>query len=362
MTEDDGSAATDTREPTLPHAEDHPEPDSSRTIERLIGALEQFRAEAPRAEQGDTIKAAAITRIQEAIVWLTCSRSGAEQAEQALTTNNVGTRASNAMHEWWTRQGVQSPAQAFTYIRGINQSAHPDEVYGALSTQIVEDLIQAAGASDLVMQDLTIEQSPCEEARREYDEDLVRRVGGELLNRRHWNDTEGWVASATWLALPAYHISTLVPILQEMGIELGPFDRLNAWFATQGIRSPREMDTRLDQQDISTRGNNTGEEDERSARIMSMLAETNLDVELRRAAEAGLSDRRTATDSPIADGETCVICWEGDNEDATDPLSRWPQCGHVIHGDCLSRWIGQCHRNRNTPRCPICRRRHARAA
>ena len=116
------------------------------------------------------------------------------------------------------------------------------------------------------------------------------------------------------------------------------------------------MDTRLDQQDISTRGNNTEEEDERSARIMSMLAETNLDVELRRAAEAGLSDRRTAADSPIADGETCVICWEGDNEDATDSLSRWPQCGHVIHGDCLNRWIGQCHRNMNTPRCPICRR------
>ena len=58
--------------------------------------------------------------IQECIVWLTCSRGGAEQAEQVLTVNNVGTRTSSAMHEWWTRHGVQSPMQAFTYIQGIN--------------------------------------------------------------------------------------------------------------------------------------------------------------------------------------------------------------------------------------------------
>ena len=81
--------------------------------------------------------------------------------------------------------------RAFTYIQGINQSAHPDEVYGTLSTQIAEDIIQAGGASDLIMQDLTIEHSPCEETLRQHDEDIVSRIRDELLNRRRRDDAEG---------------------------------------------------------------------------------------------------------------------------------------------------------------------------
>ena len=137
------------------------------------------------------------------------------------------------------------------------------------------------------MQDLTIEHSPCEETLRQYDEDFVSRIRDELLNRRRRDDTEGWEASASWLALPAYYLSALVPVLREIGIDPRPFDCLNAWFATQGIRNPREMSTRLDQQDVSTRDNNTNGGDDLSARIMSMLAEANLDIELRRATEAG---------------------------------------------------------------------------
>ena len=134
-------------------------------------------------------------------MWLTCSRRGAEQAEQVLTASNVGTRASSAMHEWWTRHGVHSPAQAFTYIRGINQSAHPEQVYGNLSAQVAEDLIQAGGASDLIMQDLTIEQSPYEETHRRYDEDLVCRMRDELLNRRSLG-RQGGMVSQLDMAIP----------------------------------------------------------------------------------------------------------------------------------------------------------------
>ena len=160
---------------------------------------------------------------------------------------------SSAMHEWWTRHGVQSPVQAFTYIQGINQSAHPDQVYGNLSTQVVEDLIQAGGASDLIMQDLTIEQSPHEEAHRRYDEELVCRMRDELLNRRCWDDGAEWLANSTWLTLPAYYHTTLEPVLREIGIDEGPFVRLNTWFTTQGIRNPRDMSNRLDQLDVLPR-------------------------------------------------------------------------------------------------------------
>ena len=137
------SANTGVRMSTSLRDDEEAEIDSSEVIERLRNALEQFSSEAPRVEQGNTTSSTTMIRIQECIAWLTCSRSGTEQAEQVLTANNVGTRASSAMHEWWTRHGVQSPAQAFAYIQGINQSAHPEQVYSNLSAQVVEDLIQA---------------------------------------------------------------------------------------------------------------------------------------------------------------------------------------------------------------------------
>ena len=249
----------------------------------------------------------------------------------------MGTRASSAMHEWWTRHGVHSPAQAFTHIRGINLSAHLEQVYGSLSAQVAEDLIQAGGASDLIMQDLTIEHSPCEETHRRYDEDLVCRMRDELLNRCRWDDREEWLANSTWLSLPAYYHPTLEPALREIGIDSRPFASLNAWFATQDIRNPREMSTRLDQQDISRRGDGTSEEDELNIRIRNMLDEANLDIDF--GHPPGSNRRDTAPGAPISDDETCIICWEGGDDDETNSLSRWPQRGHVIHRSCLSRWI-----------------------
>ena len=354
----DRSTNTGMRMSTSPRVEEVAEIDSSEIIESLRNALEQFRSEAPHAEQGNTISSTSMIRIQECIAWLTCSRRGTEQAEQVLTASNVGTRASSAMHEWWTRHGVHSPAQAFTYIQSINQSAHPEQVYGNLSAQVTEDLIQAGGASDLIMQDLTIEQSHEEEVHRRYDEELVCRMRDELLNRRCWDDREECLANSTWLSLPpAYYHPTLEPVLHEIGIDSRPFARLNAWFATQGIRNPREMSIRLDQQDISIRGDDMREEDELNMRIRHRLVETGLATDLRRVIESGLSNRRnTAPCAPGSDEDTCVICWEGATENEPDSLSRWPQCGHVIHRSCLSRWIWACHTNENAPRCPICRR------
>ena len=295
--------------------------------------------------------------VQECIVWLTCSRSSTEQVEQVLTANAVGTRTSSAMHEWWTRHEVQSPMQAFAYIQGINQSAHPDQVYGNLSTQIIEDLIQAGGASDLIMQDLTIEQSSQEETHRRFDEELVCRIRDRLLNRRCWDDGEAWLINPTWLTLPAYYQTTLEPVLSEIGIDEGPFVRLNSWFATEGIRNPRDMSNRLDQIDISPCDDDMQEEDELNTRIRHLLVNAGLTTELRRATESGFSNRRS-NDPQTSDpnGDTCVICWEGVAENESDTLSRWPQCGHIIHRSCHSRWIWTCHTRGNVPRCPICRR------
>ena len=207
------SANTGMKLSTSLRGDEEAEIDNARVIERLRYALAQFRSEAPHVEQGNTTRSMTMIRIQECIVWLTCSRNGAEQAEQVLTANNAGTRTSSAMHEWWTRHGVQSPMQALTYIQGINQSAHPEQVYGNLSAQVVEDLIQAGGASDLIMQDYTIEQSPHEGAHMRYDEQLVCRMRDELLNRRCWDDREEWLANSRWLSLPAYCHTTLEPVL-----------------------------------------------------------------------------------------------------------------------------------------------------
>ena len=346
-----------TRLSTSPHGDEELEIDNSRVIGRLRYALEQYRCDELHTVQGATTRLMIIIMVQECIVWLTCSRGCAEQAEQVLTANNVGTRTSSAMHEWWTRHGVQSPMQAFTYIQGNNQSAHPDQVYGNLSTQVVKDLIQAGGASDLIMQDLTIEQSPHEETYKLYDEELVRRMGDQLLNRRCWDDREGWLVNSTWPTLPAYYHTTLEPVLREIGIDEGPFVRLNSWFATQGVRNPRDMSNRQDQIDVSPRDDDMQEEDELNTRIRHMLINAGLITELRRATEPGLSSRRSnAPHTPGPNGNTCVICWEGATENESDTLSSWPQCGHIIHRSCHSRWIWTCHTRGNVPRCPICRR------
>ena len=273
-----------------------------------------------------------------------------------LTANAVGIRASSAMHEWWTRHEAQSPRQAFAYIQGINQSAHPGQVYGNLSTQIIEDLIQAGGANDLIMQDFTIEQSSQEETHRRFDENLVYRIRDRLFNRQYWDDGEAWLINSTWLALPAYYQITLEPVLSEIGIDEGPFVRLNSWFATEGVRNPRDMSNRLDGIDISPRDDGMQEEDEPNARVRHLLDNTGLITELGRATESGLNNRRSNDPQPPDPNEdTCVICWEGVAENESDTLTRWPQCGHIIHRNCHSRWIWTCHARGNLPRCPICR-------
>ena len=133
------------------------------------------------------------------------------------------------MRAWWIRHEVDSPRRPCAYVQGINQAVQPGEIYGELTAQVIEDLIQAGGASDLILQDPTTEQSTQEEANRRFDEDLVSRLRDRLLNQQYWSDGEAWLLNATWLALPAYYHATLEPVLNEIGIDEGPVARLNSW-------------------------------------------------------------------------------------------------------------------------------------
>ena len=337
---------------TAYHRNEGPEAGNPNLVERLQHALEHYRRDEEQRARDEASR-----RIQECIVWLTSSRSGTEQLEEVLTASAVGTRASSAMHDWRIRHDVETPSQARAYIQGINQAAHPGEIYGELTAQVIEDLIQAGGASDLIMQDLTTEQSSQEEANRRFDDDLVNRIRDRLLNQQYWDDGEAWLLNSTWLTLAAYYQATLVPVLSETGIDEGPFARLNSWLAQEEIRNPRDMSRRLDAVEITDRDGNVQEEDELNTRIKHLLSNTGLITESRRAIESGLSNRRKRDPQPPdANEDTCVICWEGVAEDESDTLTRWPQCGHIIHRTCHSHWTFACHTRGNPPRCPICRR------
>ena len=183
---------------TSGHDGEEIEIDSSSITEQLRYALEQYRRDDGQRSRDETNR-----RIQECIVWPSySSRRSTEQVEQVLMANTVGTRASSAMRDWWSRHEVESPSRACAYIQGINQSAHPGQVYGQLSAQIIEDLFQAGGASDLIVQDLTVEQSPQGETNRRFDEELISRIRDRLLNRQYWDDGEAWLINSTWLTLP----------------------------------------------------------------------------------------------------------------------------------------------------------------
>ena len=176
---------------TAYHGNEGPEAGNQNLVERLQHALEHYRGDEEQRTRDEASR-----WIQECIAWLTSSRRGTEQLEEVLTASAVGTRANSAMHDWWVRRDVESPSQACAYIQGINQAAHPGEIYGDLTAQVIEDLIQAGGASDLIMQDLTKEPSSQEEADRRFDEDLVSRIRDRLLNQQYWNDGEAWLRTA----------------------------------------------------------------------------------------------------------------------------------------------------------------------
>ena len=173
------------------HGNEGPETGNQTLLERPPYALEQYRWDEEQQTRDEASR-----RIQECIVWLTSSRRGLEQLEDVLTTNAMGARASSAMHPWWIRHDVESPRQACAYVQGINQAAHPGEIYGELTTQVFEDLLQAGDASDLIMQDLTTEQSTQEEANRRFDEDLVSRIRDRFLNQQYWSDGEAWLLNS----------------------------------------------------------------------------------------------------------------------------------------------------------------------
>ena len=302
-TDTERNSATRPRTSTAYHSDEEPETGNRNVVERLQRALEHYR----RGEEQRT-RDEASRQIQECFVWLTNSRGGTEQIEQVLTASAVGTRANSAMHDWWTRHDVESPSQACAYIQGINQSAHPGEVFGKLSAQAIEDLIQAGGASDMIMQDLTTEQSSQEEAHRRFDEDLVSRIRGRLLNQQCLDDGEAWLINSAWLTLPSYCQATLEPVLNEIGIDDAPFARLNPWLAQKGIRNPRDMSRRLDEVGIPERGDSKQEEDELNARITHLLGSTGLVTEFRRAIESGLNNRRRRDPQPPdANEDTCNL-------------------------------------------------------
>ena len=150
------------------------------------------------------------------------------------------------------------------------------------------------------MQDLTTEQSTQEEANRRFDEDLVSKIRGRLLNQQYWIAGEAWLLNATWLVLPAYYHATLEPVLNEIGIDESPFVQLNSWPTQEGNRNPRDMSRRLDEVEVTERNANEQEEDEPNSRIEHLLGDAGLLPELRRSVEAGLGNRRRRDPQPTA--------------------------------------------------------------
>ena len=115
------------------HGDEGSETDNQITLGRLRNALEQYRRSEEQQARGE-----ASMRIQECVLWLTSSRRGLEQLEAVLITNDVGTRACNAMRAWWIRHEVNTPRQACAYMQGINQAAQTDEIYGEVTTQVID--------------------------------------------------------------------------------------------------------------------------------------------------------------------------------------------------------------------------------
>ena len=151
--------------------------------------------------------------------------------------------------------------------------------------------------------------------------------------------------------MPLYQ-ATLESVLNVIGIDVTPFDRLNSWLLQQLVRNPWDMSRRLD--DDAANGH---DDTELNPRNECLLDNSGLLSEIRDAVEMGLDTRRRRTPQAQDPREdTCVICWDGIAEDASDILTRWPQCGHLIHRTCHSHWIYACHTRGNPPRCPICRR------
>ena len=167
----------------------------------------------------------------------------------------------------------------------------------------------------------------------------------------------GYTYNAAWLTLPCRYQATLESVLNEIGIDATPFGRLNSWFLQQGIRNPRDLSRRLGAINYNEHAANRHDDTELNPRIGCLLDNSGLLPELRHAVETGLNTRRMR--NPQAQDpreDTCVICWDGMVEDASDTHTRWPQCGHLIHQTCHSRWIYACHTRGNPPRCPRCRR------
>ena len=128
-------------------------------------------------------------------------------------------------------------------------------------------------------------QSTLEEANRIFDEDLVNRFRDRLLNQQYWGDEEAWLHNAAWLALPDYCQATLEPVLNEIGIDVIPFARFNAWLTQQEIRNPRDMSRRLDDGDHNDLAASGYDDAEVNSRIEGLMGNSGLLAELRGAVE-----------------------------------------------------------------------------
>ena len=65
------------------------------------------------------------------------------------------------MRRWWAAVGVHSAHKASIYIQGIEHAGMPGDPYGRITLQTTEDVMSAAGADVLLIEDLCTGSSNC---------------------------------------------------------------------------------------------------------------------------------------------------------------------------------------------------------
>ena len=156
------------------------------------------------------------------------------------------------MRAWWMNRGVNTVCQARTYLQEVGQSSQPEELFGELTLQIVEDIFQAGGASDYIAHDLLCQSE------RSAEQDFVQRIRDHLNDQQHWGNADEWLCNAAWLAVSMQYRAALEPIINHMGMDAAPFSHLNGWLFPTGHRKrtrPIQVDRRHQQPRSGSRAN-----------------------------------------------------------------------------------------------------------
>ena len=140
--------------------EEFGEDEERRCMTATGNALNEVLAGMSGAERASPSPTAVAT-ISGFLVWLTSSGAGHHMASQILHAHQVGRSAGGAMRRWWAAVGVHSAHRASIYIQGIEQAGMPGDPYGRITPQTTEDVMSAAGADVLLIEDLCTGSSNC---------------------------------------------------------------------------------------------------------------------------------------------------------------------------------------------------------